>query len=624
MKSKTSNISILAILSIFLSCTTPGHELSEKATALWSFETVSNQTVPDEIGDFHGQVQGNPLISEGIKGNCLLFDGVHDYIHVSGTQELSLSDGRFSISVWLNLHVLNAGPQVIIASRSIPSDLPMWELQLDKDNRFRFCKPYEQAVDITSTTIPRPGLWYNVIVTGDERKIKMYVNGKPEAELKQTGLSEGTAAQITIGGRWDEGNTGEMFYGAIDEIMISKQPFSARAIRKSFRDTYPAESTYTPILPEGWDPVLEADQVLERLISVTAPQVKGAHDADFIIAEGKAYIVSQVNDARPGHSNYRTDEYTAMSVVNLRTLEVELASLPIAVSEQVFENAVLPEGQTWVPRIIRKDNNFLRIYFVSQLGRVPEVENGEQFAQYWYRDYDISRQAFENKINRLKLRTSLGTFDMQPRHFHDDAVKHGFQGPLVNYGIYLFDSFKIYDGITYIAFNNFPGRQNALGRMSDNLDTLEIISHLNEPQHLQLSEASVERLNDGTWLAIFRTQTDNRNYAFSESRDGQNWTPAGYRGFVRNGDRSKPTFNRFNGIYYLGWQDAMRIDNVRRSVFNIDVSRDGLIWERKYRFETTDAFQYPTFKEADGRIWLTISGNKQSTIKFGWLEDLQE
>ncbi len=291
-----------------------------------------------------------------------------------------------------------------------------------------------------------------------------------------------------------------------------------------------------------------------------------------------------------------------------------LASLPIAVSGQAFDNAVLPEGQTWVPRIIRRDNNTLRIYFLSQVSR--------QFAQYWYRDYDISRQSFENRIYPLKLRTSLGTFDMKPRHFHADAVKYGFQRSLVNHGIYLFDSFKVYDGITYIAINNFPGRQNALARMNETLDTVEIIGHINEPQLLQLSEPSVGRMPDGTWTAILRTEFGSKNYAFSESRDGKIWTPAGYRGFVRNGAGSKPTFNRFNGIYYLGWNDAMRIDNVRRSVFNIDISRDGRIWERKYRFETPNAFEYPTFKEDNGKIWLTISGNNQRTIKFGLLEEL--
>lgn len=91
---------------------------------------------------------------------------------------------------------------------------------------------------------------------------------------------------------------------------------------------------------------------------------------------------------------------------------------------------------------------------------------------------------------------------------------------------------------------------------------------------------------------------------------------------VRGGTNSKPTFNRFGRLYYLGWQDAQQVDGVRRSVFNIDVSHDGQAWQRKYRFETTDAFEYPTFKEHDGTIWLTISGRNQRTILFGKLEAL--
>jgi len=110
-----------ALIFMILSCTGPGRENSKKSAALWSFETVSNRTVMDETGAFHGKIHGNPLISEGVKGNCLLFDGVNDYISISGTPELSFPDGKFSISAWVNLHVLNAGRQVIIAKRSIVS-----------------------------------------------------------------------------------------------------------------------------------------------------------------------------------------------------------------------------------------------------------------------------------------------------------------------------------------------------------------------------------------------------------------------------------------------------------------------------------------------------------------------
>ena len=56
------------------------------------------------------------------------------------------------------------------------------------------------------------------------------------------------------------------------------------------------------LLPPNWDPVLAGDQVLARLVCITAPKVKGAHDAEMAIVEGHAYIVAEVNDVKSGES----------------------------------------------------------------------------------------------------------------------------------------------------------------------------------------------------------------------------------------------------------------------------------------------------------------------------------
>lgn len=62
-----------------------------------------------------------------------------------------------------------------------------------------------------------------------------------------------------------------------------------------------------------------------------------------------------------------------------------------------------------------------------------------------------------------------------------------------------------------------------------------------------------------------------------------------------------------------------------RSVFNLDVSRDGTHWERKYRFETVKSFQYPTFREHAGTIYLSVTqgdtdASRKERIMFGKLE----
>ncbi len=370
-----------------------------------------------------------------------------------------------------------------------------------------------------------------------------------------------------------------------------------------------------PLVPPGWDPALAGDDVMNRLVTVTAPQVKGAHDAELVVVDRLAYIVAEVNDVKAGESAGWPEIYCAMSIVNLDTLAVE-AAIPFARSEQAFENETLPVGACFVPRILQKDERTLRCYFASE-------QPGKRQAQTWFRDFDLATRIFASTIHKAQLKTASGTFDMQPRYFHADAVAQGFTKPAKDFGLYLFDSFKVFDGKTYVAINNFPGKQNALALVHDDLATFEVLGHYNEPQSVQLSESAVNRLPDGTWMAICRQ--DGGNYHFTTSRDGKTWTVGEEVPFVPNGVNSKPTFECCGGIYYLGWQEATRIHGISRSVFNIDVSRNGKIWKRKYRFETTKSFQYPTFREYDGTVWLCVtqgdsSGSRKERIMFGKLE----
>lgn len=366
------------------------------------------------------------------------------------------------------------------------------------------------------------------------------------------------------------------------------------------------------ILPPGWDPKAAADRVLAGLVRISAPQVKGAHDAEFVCVGDRAYVVEHDNDVAPGHGAGKA-MYCVLTVVNLGSLAVEKTHL-LAKAGQAFANVTLPDAEIFVPRIIRKDEHTLRTFFCSQPANDQAVT--------WYRDFDLRTQSFTDTIHKAKLATAAGVFDMEPRHFHADAAARGFTKPAVNRGLYVFDSFKEFDGRRYVALNNFEGKQNALAVLLDDFATFKVIGHFNEPQAEQLSESAVNRLPDGTWLAICRN--DKGNYHFTTSRDGASWTVAAPRPFVPNGLNSKPTFDRFGGVYHLGWQENTKVGDCNRSVFNVDVSRDGKTWERKYRFESPHSFQYPTFHEHGGTIWLSVtqSDHKGSSdrIMFGRLE----
>lgn len=384
----------------------------------------------------------------------------------------------------------------------------------------------------------------------------------------------------------------------------------------------PAEEVNAPaktaaVLPPGWDAKQAGDKVLAGLYKVSAPEAKGAHDAEFATVGDRAFVVYEANDVKPGENAEWSFIYAALSVVNVKTRTVE-RTMVIARSEQQFANETLPPGACFVPRILRKDDHTMRCYFASEAPRTRQ-------SQTWFMDFDTTRLAFTNEIHRAKIKTAAGTFDMTPRAFFEDAVARGFQRQPRDFGLYIFDSFKQLDGKTYAALNNYAAGQNALAVLNADLDTFEVMGHYNEPASLRLTESAVNRLPDGTWMAICRQDGGNRNYAFTTSKDGRTWTPGEFRGCVPNGGSSRPTFDCFNGIYYLGWQESAAVDGVGRSIFNIDVSSDGVSWERKYRFETAKSFQYPTFHQHDGAIYLTVTQgdtdpSRKERIMFGRLE----
>lgn len=371
------------------------------------------------------------------------------------------------------------------------------------------------------------------------------------------------------------------------------------------------------ILPATWDSKAAADKVMAGLINICAPQVKGAHDSDFVVVNDRAYAVYMANDVRPDENAEWAFIYDALSMVNLKTMTVEKI-IRFAASEQVFENVTLPVGACFVPRLLHINDGTLRCFFASE-------QPGKRQAQTWYRDFDVAHSAFEKRIHKARIKTQEGIMDMQPEAFHRSAVAGGFTRPIRDFGLYQIDSFKRFDGRVYCVLNNFAIGQNALGFLNKSYDTFEVLGHFNEPQNVKLTEAAMNRLPDGSWLAICRQEGGNRNYTFTESRDGRQWTTNAFRALVPNGASSKPTFDRLKGLYYLGWQEATKLRGVNRSVFNIEVSADGVHWERKYRFETEKSFQYPVFREHEGAIYLTVtqgdlSPSRKERIMFGLLE----
>src|SRR5258708_2937351 len=92
------------------------------------------------------------------------------------------------------------------------------------------------------------------------------------------------------------------------------------------------ESPSAKILPSDWNAEDAAGKAMQGLINVSAPEVKGAHDAEFVMLGDRAYVVSEANEVQAGESPEWPFIYATMSVVNVTTMSVEKI-IPVAKSE---------------------------------------------------------------------------------------------------------------------------------------------------------------------------------------------------------------------------------------------------------------------------------------------------
>ena len=126
------------------------------------------------------------------------------------------------------------------------------------------------------------------------------------------------------------------------------------------------------------NPKEKGDKALAGLFKVCQPCVRGAHDSDFLLAKGKAYIVYMANDLQPGEHPDWPFMYDALSVVDLASGEV-IKTVIFAASEKQYSNVTLPVGACFVPRILQVNETTLRCFFASE-------EPGKRQSQTWYLD----------------------------------------------------------------------------------------------------------------------------------------------------------------------------------------------------------------------------------------------
>ena len=201
--------------------------------AHWSFESIdapgATATRHGREATPHGGCQVHP---SGVRGKCLVLDGMGAYVSIPDGEWLRFSDATFSISVWINPYSLRRGQQMIVGKNVYSANKREWGLMLDQDRRLRFYCRAKGWKKIASKSSPEPGRWTHVAVTLDHGRGKLYVNGACESEATLPRSIPDTDAPLTIGAIRDGKRTRQMFLGAIDELRIFARTLDSQEIEK--------------------------------------------------------------------------------------------------------------------------------------------------------------------------------------------------------------------------------------------------------------------------------------------------------------------------------------------------------------------------------------------------------
>lgn len=207
--------------------------------------------VYDSISDatanmYHGSSPkgARPSVGEGIIGNCLVFDGVDDFILMENTASSTLDfpqEGKYSISAWVYIDAFDNRSHCIVSKgyeqyymrlTYFPTNSPLWEF-------VQFSETVNWQVSSSSAS---SGEWIFLTGVRDGASQMLYCNGvlvDSTTDNWPQGYMRNTSNDLTIGRFLEEvtfpTNDGFCFYkGSIDEVRIMDKAYGTEWIRLSY------------------------------------------------------------------------------------------------------------------------------------------------------------------------------------------------------------------------------------------------------------------------------------------------------------------------------------------------------------------------------------------------------
>ncbi|MFA7289238.1 MAG: LamG-like jellyroll fold domain-containing protein [Melioribacteraceae bacterium] len=207
--------------------------MAEKTVAYYELDEIENDSVVVDLSANanNGFLRnGGPMISEGILGNGMKFDGVDDFVQLNPSTSFDIAGGFASVSVWAKLDYLPTEMSQAYGPL-FDSQGDEYVIYADKGNK-------ELRFKATSTTgAARPGIpqadlvtgqWINIVGVFDGVNATVYLNGVLKGSLPLGGTVK-TGILPMLG---KSGTTGTVSYfsGSMDNVQIFNYALSQEEI----------------------------------------------------------------------------------------------------------------------------------------------------------------------------------------------------------------------------------------------------------------------------------------------------------------------------------------------------------------------------------------------------------
>jgi len=265
----------ILIITVLLGLCAEASAAEPNLVSWWKFD----DNVNDSSGNgYHGTIIGAPIYVDGKVGQALDFDGIDDYVEVTGlTHPVNMT-----YALWVKADAF-AGSYNYITLLEFGSDDPWLGIYSGK---LEFWGRRKYVTSNRSFTI---GRWYHIAVTSDGVESIIYINGQADATGKPN-----TQTGTGLGIGYYSGDT--HFDGVIDEIKIFDRALSSEEILQLYR-----EGLYTAYNPEPKDGATGIDP--DMVLSWFPGKDAASHDVYF----GTNY--NDVTDADTNSPEYMGNQY---------------------------------------------------------------------------------------------------------------------------------------------------------------------------------------------------------------------------------------------------------------------------------------------------------------------------